>query len=296
MKRADWIRLIALSLLWGGSFLFFRMLALELPPMTTVLSRVLIGAAALLLFLRARGVAFAVPSAQWGRLVVLALLNNVLPFTLFAWAETRVSGGTASILNAMTPMFTVLVTGLVFRTEALTAARIVGVVCGVAGVVALVGPDALTGADLLGQAACLLAAISYGFALPFGRRITGLPPQVMATAQLLTATLVMLPLVLAIDQPWTLPSPDRAGWMAVIGLGLFSTGIAYLLFFNLLASAGPTNLSLVTLLVPVSALFLGRVVLDEPISPRALIGMALIAAGLAAIDGRLLRRFTRSRS
>lgn len=290
MKPTDWLRLIVLSLLWGGSFLFYRILATEVPPLTTVLSRVLIGAVAILLYLRATGTTFAVPVAQRGRLAILAVLNNVIPFTLFAWGETRISGGTASILNAMTPMFTVLVTGLVWRTERLTAARLAGVAFGIAGVVVVVGPDALVGADVLGQAACLLAALSYGFALPFGKRITGLPPKVLAAAQLGMSTLILVPLVLLIDQPWTLATPDAAGWMAIAGLGLLSTGIAYMIFFSLLASAGPTNLSLVTLLVPVSALLLGRIVLGEPFGLRALGGMALIGAGLAAIDGRVLRR------
>jgi len=292
MKHTDWFRLIALSTLWGGSFLFYRILATELPPLTTVLSRVAIGAVAIFLYLRARRVEIAVPRAQWGRIVVLAILNNVVPFSLFAWGESRVSSGTASILNAMTPIFVVLVTGLVLRTEKLTWARVLGVLCGIAGVAVLVGPDVLLGADLLGQAACLLAAVSYGFALPWGRRITGLEPPVLAMAQLSAATLILLPLVLLFDQPWSLANPDFIGWAAVAGLGLLCTGLAYIIFFAVLASAGATNLSLVTLLIPVSALLLGRVVLGEPITPGALGGTALIALGLAAIDGRLLRLFS----
>ncbi len=290
MKRSDWLLLLALSALWGGSFLFYRMLAFELPPLTTVLSRVSIGAAAILLYLRASNVPLVIPRSQWRRIATLATINNVIPFTLFAWGETRVSGGTASILNAMTPMFTVLVTALILRTESLTTSRLAGVACGIAGVVVLVGPDALMGADLLGQGACLLAAVSYGFALPYGRRITGVAMPVLAACQLSAATLILLPLVLLIDQPWTLADPTTAGWIAIGGLGLLSTGLAYLIFFRLLASAGATNLSLVTLLVPVSALLLGHLVLSEPITPRALGGMALIAAGLAAIDGRVFRR------
>jgi drug/metabolite transporter (DMT)-like permease len=288
MKRADWLLLLLLSGLWGGSFLFYRILATELPPLTTVFSRVSIGAASILVVLAAQGQHFVVPRPQWRRVAVLATLNNVLPFSLFAWAETRISGGSASILNALTPIFVVLVTGLILRTEKLTAARLAGIGCGLAGVVVLVGPEALLGADLAGQGACLLAALSYGFALPYGRHITGLAPPVLAAAQLSASTLILLPLMLAIDQPWALASPSLAGWGAVLGLGLLSTGLAYMIFFRLLASAGPTNLSLVTLLVPVSAMLLGRLVLDEPITLRALAGMALIGTGLAAIDGRII--------
>lgn len=290
MKRHEWFRLLLLSFLWGGSFLFYRILATELPPFSTVFSRVLIGGGAILLWLKARNTAVVIPRGLWGRLIILSLLNNVIPFTLFAWGETRVSGGTASILNAMTPMFVVLVSGLILRTEPLTSRRILGVFSGLAGVTALVGPDAILGADLLGQAACLLAALSYGFALPFGRTIKGLSPTVLAAAQLCTSTLVLLPLVLLFDQPWTLAEPSASTWGAVFGLGLLSTGVAYIIFFGLLATAGATNLSLVTLLVPISALMLGRLVLDEPITPSAIFGMVLIAIGLAAIDGRLFRR------
>jgi hypothetical protein len=290
MTRKDWLRLCALSVLWGGSFLFFRILAFELPPLTTVFSRVAIGAAAILAVQRLAGVTPVVPRSEIGKLFVLALLNNVIPFSLFAWAETRITGGTASILNAMTPMFTVLVSALILRSERLTANRVGGVLCGIAGVAVLIGPQAMMGADIMGQAACLLSAIIYGFALPFGRRIKGIVPQTMAAGQLACASLILLPLVLLIDQPWSLPAPSLLGWAAMLALGLLSTGLAYIIFFGLLASAGSTNLSLVTLLVPVSAQILGALALGEPITLRALAGMALIAAGLALIDGRLVRR------
>jgi drug/metabolite transporter (DMT)-like permease len=282
-------------MLWGGSFLFYRMLATALPPLTTVLSRVAIGALAIGAAMLLRGISWRIPRDRILPLAGLALLNNVVPFALFAWAETRVTGGTASILNAMTPIFTVLISGLILRTERLTASRIAGVLCGLAGVLTLVGPQALLGADLLGQAACLLAAVCYGFALPLGRRITGVAPEQMATAQLALSSLIVLPLVLLLDQPWTLPALTPDAWIAVLGLGLLSTGLAYVIFFALLSSAGATNLSLVTLLVPVSALLLGHVVLAEPITWQAVAGMALIGAGLAAIDGRLLRAMRTSR-
>jgi drug/metabolite transporter (DMT)-like permease len=216
-----------------------------------------IGALAIWVFLKLRGTALVVPRDQWGRILVVAVLNNVVPFALFAWGETRVASGTASILNALTPIFVVVVTGLVLRTDALTTGKIVGVLCGLAGVVVLVGPDALVGADLLGQAACVLGAVSYGFALPLGKRVVGVAPPVMALAQLGTATLVMLPVVLVFDAPWGLAAPGVSGWVAILGLGLLSTGLGYIIFFALMASAGPTNLSLVTLLIPPSALLLG---------------------------------------
>ena len=292
MNLGDWTRLAGLSALWGASFLFYRMLAHELPPLTTVLGRVGLAAIVLLALLRAAGTRIAIPRSQWRHLLVFATLNNALPFTLFAWGESRVTGGTAAILNAMTPMFAVLVGAFWARTEPLTAARVVGVLCGVAGVVVLIGPGALLGQDLLGQAACLLAAVSYGFSLHYARRITGVSPPNMALGQLTAACLLVLPLAAAVDRPWTLPNPSLSGWIALLGIAVLCTSIAYLMFFDLLRRVGGTNLSLVTLLVPVSAVALGALVLGEPVTWNALGGMALIAAGLAAIDGRLARLLT----
>ena len=293
MKRIDWLRLLILSLVWGGSFLFYRVLATELPPLTTVFSRCMIGAAAVALFIRFEGGRIDVPRTQWPKLLVVSLFNNVIPFTLYAWGETRVPAGVAAIFNAATPTFTVLVTGLVLRMESLTAPRLFGVLCGLAGVAVVVGPDVLVGADLGGEIACLLAPICYGFGFPYARRyVTGMTPPSIAFAQLAISAAVVLPLALLHDPVTHLPMPDLAGWLSVAGLGVLSTGFAYVVVFRVLASAGATNLSLVTLLVPVSALFLAWVGLGETVPLRALLGMALIAAGLAAIDGRMLRRFS----
>lgn len=294
MNGGDWLRLGVLSVLWGGSFLFYRVLAGELPPLTTSFGRVAIGGLALLAILRVRGVKLGVRWAQMRQFVVLALLNNVIPFTLFVWGEQRVSSGTAAILNAMTPLFTVLVAGLVWRTEKLTRARLCGIAFGIAGVAVLVGPQALLGQDVLGQAACLLAAFSYGFGVPFGRRIIGVTPANMALLQLVTSSVLLLPLVLALEHPWTVAAPSLAGWASLIGIAVLSTSFAYLLFFDLLARVGAGNLSLVTFLVPGSALLLGWAVLGETVAWTALAGLALIGAGFAAIDGRLLAAIRRA--
>lgn len=294
MTGADWTILGTLSAIWGSSFLFYRVLALELPPFTTVLGRVAIGALGLLVICWLRGVTIRVPRAQWGRFVVLGVLNGIAPFTLFAWGEQRVEGGTAAILNAMTPAFTAIVTGLILRTEALTANKLIGVGFGFLGVATLIGPGALLGQDLLGELACLTASMCYAFGVPYGRRITGVAPPSMAVGQMVASTVVLLPVVIVLDQPWTLSPPSAAGWTSLLGLALLCTSVAYLFFFKLLERVGATNLTLVTLLVPVSAVILGAIFLNEEIHPRALGGMALIALGLAAIDGRLWKRITRS--
>src|SRR5579872_1223975 len=288
MNGGDWLRLGGLALLWGGSFLFYRVLALQLPPLSIACGRTAIGGAVLIAALRLRGVAIAVPRDQWRGFLVLGLLNNAIPFTLFAWGETRVLSGTAAILNATTPLFTVLVAGLVWRSEKLTALRLLGVTGGIAGVAVLVGPRAVLGQDLLGEMACLLAALTYGFALPYGRRIRGVAPSSMAAGQLIASTLILAPLTIAFDRPWSLPAPDLAGWGALLGIAVLSTAAALLGFFDLLARAGAGNLALVTLLVPVFALLLGALVLHEPITRAAVLGMALIGLGMA-VSGGLLR-------
>lgn len=221
----------------------------------------------------------------------MGLLNNVIPFTLIVVGETHIASGLASILNATTPIFTVLAGHWLTANERLTWGKIVGVVAGFAGVAVLIGPAALAGlgsGDILGEAACLLAAVSYAFAGIYGRRFRGLDPIKVATGQVTGSTLVLIPLVLLVDHPWTLPMPGTGVWGAMIGIAVLCTVIAYILYFRILATAGATNLLLVTFLLPASALLLGCLVLSESIEPRAFGGLALIGLGLAAIDGRLV--------
>ena len=262
MKRIDWLRLLILSLVWGGSFIFFRILAAQLPPMTTVFFRVAIGALAVLGFMRLEGSKFDAPRSEWPKLALLGLVNCVLPFCFYAWGETRVSAGLASIINATTPMFTVAIAGLIMRNEAMTGLRVIGVLCGIVGVTVVVGPDVLVGADPLGELVCLLAPFCYGWAFQVARRVKGLNPASMAAGQLLFASLELLPLVLIFDQPWNLPAPTMSGWLALVGPAL------------------------ATLLAPVTAVLLGWAFLDEAVAARALGGMVVIALGLAVIDGR----------
>ena len=292
MGPAEWTMLLALSVLWGSSFLFFALLAVELPTLTVVLGRVGLAALALNLWLvmRGNGMTRAMP---WRDFAVMGLLNNVIPFLLFAYAVTRIPSGLAAILNATTPIFGVLAAHALTRDERLTATKLVGVGCGFGGVVILVGPGLLGGlgaADAVGQACCLLAAFSYAFAGLYGRRFRGLSPLHVATGQVTASTALVLPLALMVDRLWTLPMPSPTAWAALAGIALLCTAAAYVLYFAILARAGATNLLLVTFLLPASALLLGALVLGEAVTGRALVGMAMIGAGLAAIDGRLARR------
>jgi drug/metabolite transporter (DMT)-like permease len=282
--------LLALSALWGSSFFFFKVLVAALPPLTVVLGRVGLAAIMLNLFLLLRRdpMRAALP---WGRFVIMGTLNCAIPFSLIVWGETRISSGLASILNAATPLFAVLVAHFLIRNERLTWARVAGVMFGMAGVAVLIGPDAwhgLNSRNLPGEIACLLAALSYALAGVYGRRFRGLPALHVATGQLTGATIVMLPIAGLADRFWTLPMPAATIWAAFAGIAILCTVLAYILYFRILATAGPTNLMLVTFLLPISALLLGHIVLGETIQPFAFAGMALIGAGLAAIDGRLV--------
>lgn len=292
MGAAEWALLVALSVLWGGSFLFVGVAVRELPPLTIVLARVALAALALHLVLRAGGRSLPRGGPVWAAFLGMAVLNNVIPFTLIVWGQGHIASGVASILNATTPLFTVLVSHFLTADERATPQKLAGVAVGLVGVAVMIGGDALRslGVDVAAQLAMLAAAISYAFAGVFGRRFTalGVGPLETAAGMLATSTLMLMPATLLVERPWTLPMPSAAAIGAVLGLALVSTAFAYILYFRILASAGATNLLLVTFLIPVSAILFGATLLGERLEPRHLLGMAMIALGLAAIDGRLL--------
>ncbi len=285
--------LLCLSVLWGGSFFFNGVAVRELPSLTLVWLRVAVAAVALLAVLRLLGHRMPTSSRVWAAFLGMGLLNNAAPFVLIVWGQHHIAGGLASILNATTPLFTVLVAHLLTPDETLTPLKAAGVAAGFAGAVVMIGPDLLggLGTGVAAQLACLGAALAYAFAGIFGRRFRrmGMAPMTTAAGQVCASTVLLLPLMLLVDRPWTLALPHAATWAAVLGVGLLSTALAYVLYFRILAVAGATNLLLVTFLIPVSAILLGALVLGETPSPRHFGGMALIGAGLACIDGRLPR-------
>lgn len=291
MTNADWLRLILLSLVWGGSFFFVELAVPHLPPMTIVLARVALGAGLLALILMASRTPFPRGGRVWAALAVMGLINNALPFTLFAAAQGQIDSGLAAILNATTPIFGVLVAHLATADDRITVPRLAGMGVGFGGVVVLMGGAGGSG-TLLAQAACLLAALFYALSGVWARRFAGLglAPLSVAFGQTASASLILLPLVLWIDRPWQAGLPPGHVLAALAGLASLSTALAYLLYFRLIASAGAVNALLVTLLIPVSAVALGAGFLGEALSLRQLAGMALIGAGLLVLDGRLLRR------
>jgi drug/metabolite transporter (DMT)-like permease len=233
----------------------------------------------------------------------MGLLNNVVPFSLIVWGQTQIAAGLASILNATTPLFAAIVAHFLTIDEKLTGNKLLGVLIGFVGVAMMIGPSALSsGGHIVAQLAVLGAASSYSFAGVFGRRFKamGLQPLVTAAGQVCASTVMLIPVAIVVDRPWTLPAPAPTVWAALAGLALLSTALAYVLFFRILSTAGAANLMLVTFLIPVSAVLLGALVLGEKLETKHILGMATIAAGLASIDGRslelLLRRGRRSSS
>ncbi len=288
MSGSDWLLLILLSIVWGGSFFFAKIAVAELPPLTIVLARVAIAAAALHLLVIATGQRMPADLSLWRDFLIMGLLNNAIPFSLIFWGQKEIASGLASILNATTPLFTVLVAQAFTQDEKATPAKLLGVALGIGGVALMIGLDLLSGfgGHLLSELAVLAATLSYAFAGVFGRRFRGRPPLVVAAGQLTGSAALILPLALLIDRPWVLPTPSLDVWAALVSLALLSTALAYVIFFRILARAGATNLLLVTFLIPASALLLGVAFLGETLTLHQLAGMGLIGCGLAAIDGR----------
>jgi drug/metabolite transporter (DMT)-like permease len=289
VRAREWSLLVLLSILWGGSFFFAKVAIGELQPLTVVFGRVALAALALNLVLSLAGRSLFRRGVPWPSFIVMGLLNNMIPFSLIFWGQTQIASGLAAILNATTPLFTVLIAHAATKDEKLTASRLLGVLAGAAGVAVMIGPGAFAGGSTLAQIVVLGAALSYAFAGIWGRRFRGLPPVITANGQLTASALVIAPVALLIDQPWSLSFPSPRIVWALIALALLSTAAGYIVYFALLARAGATNVLLVTLFIPPSALLLGAFFLAESVEPRDLVGLAFITGGLAAIDGRPYR-------
>ncbi len=295
MTNGDWLRLLTLSLLWGGSFFFAEVAVESIPPLTLAWARVGLAAFALLIVMAFLGNLGNLRDWPWLDLFGMGLLNNAIPFALIFWGQSGIESGLASILNATAPFWSVALAAWVVRSEKLTAGRASGLLLGLAGVILLIGPDALSGLGegIWFQLAVLAAALSYAFAGLWGRRLKALTPWQAASGQLICSSLLLAPVALFIDQPWTLPLPGPSALASLLGLALLSTAVAYVFFFRILRDAGPTNLLLVTLLIPPSAIMLGSLFLGERFGLYEAGGLVLILSGLVAIDGRAFRYLSR---
>ncbi|KQZ81452.1 ABC transporter permease [Mesorhizobium sp. Root157] len=292
MALKDWAQLLLLGAIWGGSFFFARISVAEVHPIVLVLFRVAIAAAALQLYLAVRGPSFRLAFKHTSLFFLLALANNVIPFSLIFAGQTELGAGLASVLNATTPFWTLIVANFFTVDERLSLSKVAGIALGIAGTAIMIGPGLMAGLDgsVWAKFALVGASFSYAVALMVARRFKDVPSPVVATGQLTASTIIMIPVVLVVHGPDGLFSASLPVWAAVLGLALLSTAVAYILYFNIIASAGATNASLVTLIVPVSAILLGVTFLGEHLELFEIAGMVVIALGLVTIDGRLLHK------
>lgn len=294
MRAQDWLLLVFLSVLWGATFFFIAVAGPEVPPFTLVLARV--GIAALVLVPMVFIMGYRLPSGRgaWVLFIVQAIINNVIPFTLLVYGQRYIASGLAAVLNATTPLFTLIVMR-VFAGEALTSGKVFGVLLGVGGVAVLIGPEAVTAnaSSVVGMLCILGTSLSYGFSALWMRRLRHIPPLVSSAAQLTCSTVILMPMAAFIDRFWLLPLPSTPAILAILGMAWFATALAYIVFFKISANAGPSNVMLVTLLIPVTATALGVLFLDETLTIHQIAGALIIASGLIVIDGRLFARFRR---
>jgi drug/metabolite transporter (DMT)-like permease len=288
MNARNWSLLLLLALLWGSSFFFYKVLVAAVPPVTVVLGRVGLAAIAMNLWLAVQGQSMPMSGKLWLRFLLLGFLNSSFPFVLIAWGELRIASGLASILNATTPIFMVAVAHWGTDDEKLSPGKAAGILLGILGVIVLVGPGALGGGGTIwAELAVIAASCSYGFGGVYSRRFKDLSPLQAATGQMTGATILLIPLSLLLDHPWTLVMPHLDVWAAWLAIALVNTALAYVVYYRMVATVGVTYISLVTFLIPVIALFLGGTFLDERVTVQALSGMTIIALGLAATDERI---------
>jgi drug/metabolite transporter (DMT)-like permease len=291
MGSSEWGLLILLSVIWGSSFLFGRIAVQELPPLTVAWARVLLAAIVLASAVAVLRHTLPTTWAAWVPFIVMGLMNNVIPFSLILWGQREIGAGLASILNATTPLFAGVIAHLLTDDDKLTANKTLGVFVGIAGVVILVGPTAMGnfGSHGMAELAVLAAAMSYGLSGWWGRRLRAYPAIVSACSQLICSSALLTLIVCVVDQPWLLPIPSMTAIGAVVGLAILCTAIAYIIFFTIIARAGSTNVMLVTLLIPPSAMVLGAIFLNERLAWDDVVGALIIGLALVIIDGRAWR-------
>ncbi|MFM8701007.1 MAG: DMT family transporter [Hyphomicrobiales bacterium] len=294
LGSAGWALLLVLSVLWGGSYLFIKLAVDTLPPFTIVLGRVSLAALALAIVLVMSGIGLPRGRAAWLAFLTMGILNNVIPMSLIVFSQQTISVGLASILNSMTPLFTILFAHAVTHDEQLTVQKIAGVLFGISGVVILMGPELLTnfGVSAGGEWACIGAALSYACANTFGRRFAQLRIKPMQTAfgQVAASTAIMAPLAALVDQPWAIPSLGLLPFLSILALGFLCTALAYVIYFRILERSGATAIALVTLMIPPSAILMGWLILGERILLQEFFGMALIGIGLFSANRQFDRK------
>jgi drug/metabolite transporter (DMT)-like permease len=294
LDATGWGLIGILSILWGGAFFLIEVGLRSYSPFMLVFMRLALAVPPMWVVMRISGGTLPREARSWSLLVVVGLLNCALPFMLFFWGQQYLDSGYASILNATTPLWGVVTAHFMTHDEKATPARIIGVLVGMAGIIVMVGPDAAKGLsnNLLAQIACILSTLFYSFAAIYGRRLsqTTMTPMVVATGQTMAAALIMLPVILLFDPPWHMPMPRLDSTLSGITLALFSTALAYMLYFRLIDRSGASNAQLVAFIMPVLAIILGVAFLGEHLQSGQIAGAALIAIGLVILDGRVVSR------
>ncbi len=278
------VLLAVLATLWGASYTFIKIGVETIPPVTFIAARTLIAGGLLLAIIKLRGLSLPRDPAIWKRFFIQACINSVVPFTLIAWAELTVNAGLATILNSTTPIFAFLLTVLITRHEAVTGRKLFGVVAGVIGISLIIGLEAFhgVGKEALAQLAIVAATISYAAAAIFGRGFKGLDPMMPAAGSLLCGAVLLIPVSLVIDQPWTIV-PSTHSILALLGLSIFSTALAFVIYFRLIDTLGSVSTtSQAYLRVPIGV-GIGVLFLGESLNPTAWIGLICVIAGVAAM-------------
>jgi drug/metabolite transporter (DMT)-like permease len=300
MSLTSWIQLCILSILWGGSFFFVKIALNDLPIFSIVFLRVFIGSLMLLLFISIKNKKLPKNRNIWFHFLVMGVLNNVIPFTMIVSAQKYIDSGFASILNATTPFFTIIIAHFFTKDEKLSFNKIIGLIIGLSGVTILIGYTSLFSGknEFIGALMMLIATMSYAFAGVWGKRFKAfkLDPILISTGQLICSSILLLPITLLMDKPWTLSIPSSQTWFSILGIALLSTAIAYIIYFRILSTSGATNVLLVTLLIPISALLLGVVILSETFYIQYMYGIIIISIGLIIIDGRLINKIKRNKN
>lgn len=276
--------LLALATLWGASYTFIKIGVATIPPITLIAARTLIAGLLLLVIMRWRGVRLPSDAATWRRFLFQACLNSVIPFTLIAWSERTLDAGLATILNSTGPIFTFLLTVAITRHEALTTRKLIGVLAGLAGVCLIIGVQALggLGEQLVAQLAIVAATICYAGAAIFGRGFKGLDPMVPAAGSMLSGAAILIPLSLVVDRPWTL-APSASSIWALSGLAVFSTALAFVIYFRLIQTLGSVGTTAQAYLRVPIGVALGVLFLGETLTSTAWIGLGCVVIGVAAM-------------
>lgn len=277
--------LALLALLWGSSYLFIKIAVAEIPPLTLIAVRVAGAAIFLMVVMGARSERLPRDPATWRKLLVQSFLNSIGAWTILAWGQQYVDSGLASVLNSTSPIFVFLITATITRHEVLGASKLLGVACGLFGVVLIVGVDALNGlgAQTAGQLACLIAALLYGYAAIYGKNFGHISPVATAAGAMIWATIVLVPASLLFDQPWTL-APSVNAIAATLMLSIFCTGVALLIYFRLVRTLGSIGVVSQSYLRACVGVMLGMVFLGEVISPAIAVGLIAAIAGVALIN------------